>query len=110
MPKPGHLIVVSGPSGVGKDTVLRSLFNMDPALAYSVSYTTRRPRPGEVDGRDYTFVSEAEFDRMIRDGELLEWANVHGHRSGTGRRRVQDAPPAGMHNGLNRRVEGRAGV
>ena len=64
-PRTGLLIVISGPSGVGKDTVLRRLFELDPKLKYSVSYTTRPPRPGEVDGRSYSFVSEPEFLSLI---------------------------------------------
>lgn len=102
----GQLVVVSGPSGVGKDTVLRRLFALDPNLTYSVSYTTRQPRPGEVDGRDYTFVSEAEFDRMVAAGELLEWQPVHNHRYGTGRGRVEAARDAGHDVALNIDVKG----
>jgi guanylate kinase len=81
----GRLVVLAGPSGVGKSTVVTALRPRLPSLYFSVSVTTRAPRPGEVDGRDYHFVSDAEFDRMIADGELLEWAEIHGglHRSGT---------------------------
>ena len=81
----GRLVVLAGPSGVGKSTVVKALRPELPALFFSVSATTRRPRPGEVEGRDYHFVSDSEFDRMIADGELLEWAEIHGglHRSGT---------------------------
>jgi len=100
------LTVVSGPSGVGKDTVLHELFKLDPSLSYSVSYTTRQPRPVEVDGRDYSFVSDAEFDRMIAAGELLEWEPVHTHRSGTGRLRVEDALEQGGDIVLNIDVKG----
>ncbi|GAC1583235.1 MAG: guanylate kinase [Candidatus Dormibacteria bacterium] len=100
------LTVVSGPSGVGKDTVLHELFGLDPTLSYSVSYTTRQPRPGEVDGRDYSFVSDAEFDRMIAAGELLEWEPVHTHRSGTGRLRVEAALAQGRDIVLNIDVKG----
>jgi guanylate kinase len=87
----GLLIVISGPSGVGKDTVLRRLFELAPGLTYSVSYTTRPPRPGEVDGRSYTFVSEPEFLALIEQRELLEWAKVYDHYYGTSRRRVEEA-------------------
>lgn len=87
----GHLFVVSGPSGVGKDTVLRRLFELDAGLRYSVSYTTRPPRPGEVDGESYCFVDDATFDALERAGELLESAVVHGYRYGTSRRRVAEA-------------------
>ncbi|MFN2465293.1 MAG: guanylate kinase [Candidatus Dormibacteria bacterium] len=102
----GLLTVVSGPSGVGKDTVIGRLFELDPSLSYSVSYTTRQPRPGEVDGTDYSFVADAEFDRMIAAAELLEWEPVHSHRSGTGRRRVEDALDAGRDIVLNIDVKG----
>jgi guanylate kinase len=87
---PGRLIVLSGPSGVGKDTVLRSLFDLDPHLRYSVSYTTRAPRPGEVDGVSYSFVDPATFTRMVEAGEFLEWARVHGNLYGTSLRRVRE--------------------
>ena len=106
----GLLVVVSGPSGVGKDTVLHRLFQLDKSLTYSVSYTTRPARPHEVDGVDYSFVSDAAFDRMAREGELLEWANVHNHRSGTGRERVQAALAHGRDLVLNIDVQGGAAV
>lgn len=86
----GRLIVLSGPSGVGKDTVLRTLFELDPHLRYSVSYTTRPPRPGEVDGVSYSFVDVPGFEAMVERGELLEWARVHGNLYGTSLRRVRD--------------------
>jgi len=86
----GTLIVIAGPSGVGKGTVVQRLLARDPdRLALSVSVTTRSPRPGEIDGLHYRFVGEGEFDRMIRDDELLEWAEIVGHRSGTPRRAVE---------------------
>ena len=77
--------MLAGPSGVGKSTIVSRLKEELPELFFSVSMTTRAPRPGEVDGRDYHFVSDAEFDRMIAEGALLEWAEIHGglHRSGT---------------------------
>lgn len=91
LPSSGLLIVISGPSGVGKDTVLRRLFQLDPKLKYSVSYTTRPPRPGEIDGQSYSFVNEAEFLSLIEQKEFLEWAKVYDHYYGTSRRRVEDA-------------------
>ena len=106
MSRRGLLTVVSGPSGVGKDTVLHEVFKLDPGLSYSVSFTTRQPRPGEVDGRDYSFVSDAEFDRMIASAELLEWEPVHSHRSGTGRQRVEEALEHGHDIVLNIDVKG----
>ena len=83
--------MVAGPSGVGKGTVVRGLLGRDPQqLVYSVSATTRPPREGEIDGVHYRFVGDEEFDRMIQGGELLEWAEIVGHRSGTPRRFVED--------------------
>jgi guanylate kinase len=80
----GNLFVISGPSGVGKGTVVRRVLDaVRDRLVPSVSVTTRRPRPGEREGADYFFVDDAEFDRMIRDRELLEWVQIYGHRSGT---------------------------
>jgi len=79
----GLLIVISGPSGVGKDTVIKRLLDLDPNLRYSVSYTTRPPRPGEVDGVNYHFTSRAEFERLIREGAFLEHATYDGNLYGT---------------------------
>lgn len=82
--RPGLLVVIAGPTAVGKATVIRSVRQLRPEFELSVSATTRRRRPGEREGRDYFFVSEDEFDRMIARGELLEWAVVHHkHRYGT---------------------------
>jgi guanylate kinase len=95
----GRLVVLAGPSGVGKSSVVHELRALYPELWFSVSATTRAQRPGEVDGRDYHFVSSAEFDRMIADGELLEWAEIHGgiHRSGTPRGPIERRVSAGAH-------------
>ncbi|EHM10135.1 guanylate kinase [Thermanaerovibrio velox DSM 12556] len=79
----GTLFVISGPSGAGKGTLRKMLFDRLPDLFYSVSYTTRSPRPGETDGVEYRFVSEEEFKRMIDEGVFLEWACVHGKYYGT---------------------------
>jgi len=83
----GTLIVLAGPSGVGKGSVVERLRSRDPeGLAVSISATTRRMRPGETDGVDYRFVDDARFDRMVADGDLLEWAEVYrGRRYGTPR-------------------------
>jgi|SRR5215470_19471543 len=78
----GQIVVISGPSGVGKSTVCARLCERLPA-EFSVSYTTRPIRPGEVDGQDYRFVQPAEFDRLLADGGLLENARVYGHSYGT---------------------------
>ncbi|ORA11485.1 guanylate kinase [Mycobacterium asiaticum] len=84
-PDAGRVVVLSGPSAVGKSTVVRCLRERIPNLHFSVSATTRAPRPGEVDGVDYHFVTPARFQQLIDQGELLEWAEIHGglHRSGT---------------------------
>jgi guanylate kinase len=79
----GTLFVVSAPSGAGKTTLCREVRLRLPDLAYSVSYTTRPPRTGEIDGTDFHFVAEAEFDRLRERGEFAEWAVVHGKLYGT---------------------------
>ena len=93
----GRLVVLVGPSAVGKSTVVRCVRERLPDLVFSVSATTRAPRPGEVDGRDYRFVTRADFDTMIEQGELLEWADIHGglQRSGTPAAPVRAAVRAG---------------
>lgn len=94
----GRLVVLAGPSGVGKSTVVRELRARYPELWFSVSATTREQRPGEQEGVDYHFVTRAEFDRMIANGELLEWADIHGgtHRSGTPRAPIEHRLAAGL--------------
>lgn len=89
----GRLIVLAGPSGVGKSRIVAALRDRLPDLFFSVSATTRAPRPGEIDGRDYLFVGDTGFDAMIGAGELLEWAEIHGglQRSGTPRGPVEKA-------------------
>jgi len=89
------LIVVSAPSGAGKTTLCREVRSVVPDLAYSVSYTTRAPRPGEVNGTDFHFVSAAAFRDMIARGEFAEWAEVHGHLYGTAARALEEALEAG---------------
>lgn len=81
----GRLVVLVGPSAVGKSSVVTRVRELLPQMYFSVSVTTRSPRPGEVDGRDYHFVTAQKFDQMIADDELLEWAEIHGglQRSGT---------------------------
>lgn len=108
--EPGLLIVISGPSGVGKDTILRRLFQLAPELKYSVSYTARPPRPGEVDGHSYTFVTEDEFKRLIEAKEFLEWAQVYDQYYGTSRKRVEDALARGEDIILKIDVQGAAFV
>jgi len=81
-------MVVSAPSGAGKTTICRRLVEQVPDLFYSVSYTTRKPRPGEKEGVDYFFCDRSRFEAMIEAGEFLEWAEVYGHYYGTGRQKV----------------------
>jgi guanylate kinase len=87
----GLLIVLSSPSGAGKSTIARMLLGVDREVTMSISVTTRPKRPGEVDGDDYHFVDDGEFDRMIDAGELVEWAPVFGYRYGTPKAPVKDA-------------------
>ena len=87
----GLMLVLSSPSGAGKTTLSRKLLEADPGVELSVSVTTRKQRPGEIDGRDYHFIDAARFDAMVKGGELLEWAQVFGHRYGTPRAPVEAA-------------------
>ena len=87
----GLLIVLSSPSGAGKTTISRMLLEADPDITISVSATTRPQRPGEVEGVDYHFVDDAEFERLIAAGEFVEWAPVFGYRYGTPKVPVKDA-------------------
>ena len=87
----GLLFVMSSPSGAGKTTLSRKLIEADGNIAMSISVTTRKPRPGEVDGQDYYFISKEKFDSMIAAKELLEWANVFGNQYGTPRKPVEEA-------------------
>ncbi|HEX5675054.1 MAG TPA: guanylate kinase, partial [Azonexus sp.] len=79
----GKLYVVAAPSGAGKTTLVRLLLDSEPSVHLSVSYTTRGPRPGELDGREYHFVDVATFRAMMARGDFLEWAEVHGNFYGT---------------------------
>ncbi len=83
---PGKLIVLTGPSGVGKGTLMRLLLSRHPELNYSISATTRPPRLGEVDGKDYYFISRSKFQQLIEEGEFLEWAEFAGNLYGTPRK------------------------
>lgn len=89
-PRRGRLVVLSAPSGAGKTTLVKALVAAHPELRFSISYTTRKPRPGEADGRDYFFVDEHRFLAMIAAGEFLEHALVFGNRYGTSRAQVDD--------------------
>ncbi|CAL9283613.1 MULTISPECIES: guanylate kinase [Streptomyces] len=90
-----RLTVLSGPSGVGKSTVVAHMRKVHPEVWLSVSATTRKPRPGEQDGVQYYFVTDDEFDKLIANGELLEWAEFAGNRYGTPRRAVQERLESG---------------
>jgi guanylate kinase len=87
----GKLFVITAPSGAGKSSLIKALLADDPALKLSISYTTRAPRPGEQNGREYHFVDDATFLAMRERGEFLESAEVHGNRYGTSKRVILDA-------------------
>ena len=87
----GLLFIITAPSGAGKSSLIEALMNDDPRLKLSVSYTTRAPRPGEADGREYHFVDEPTFIAMLERGEFLESAEVHGFRYGTSQAVIRDA-------------------
>jgi guanylate kinase len=87
---PGRLYVVTAPSGAGKTSLVKALMQREPRLRFSVSYTTRKPRANETDGRDYHFVSRDEFEHMIARGEFLEHAQVFDNAYGTGLRSIED--------------------
>lgn len=101
-----RVVILSAPSGGGKTTISRALLARRGDVGYSVSATTRPPRPGEKDGESYHFVSRAEFDRLISAGELMEWAEYAGNRYGTLRREVQAVRSAGKHVLLDIEVQG----
>lgn len=102
----GRLIVLSGPSGTGKSTVISALMKMHDKLAFSVSATTRKPRPGEVDGKDYFFVTRERFDEMVSQGELLEHAEFVGNCYGTPRGPVMEKLKNGISVLLDIEVQG----
>ena len=86
----GNLFVISAPSGAGKSTLVNALLARDPQLRLSISFTTRSPRPGEVDGRDYRFVDTQTFEAMLERGEFLESAEVHGNHYGTSQKWIDE--------------------
>jgi guanylate kinase len=92
----GLLFILSSPSGAGKTTLSRMLLERDPDICLSVSATTRPPRPGEIDGVHYHFVSDAEFDRMVEEDEFYEWAHVFHHRYGTPKGEIRDGLKRGQ--------------
>jgi guanylate kinase len=101
-----RVVILSAPSGGGKTTISQALRERRADVGYSVSATTRPPRPGEVDGRDYHFVSRSDFDRMIAAGEFLEWAEYAGNRYGTVRGEVEAVLQSGRHVLLDIEVQG----
>jgi guanylate kinase len=102
----GAVFVVSGPSGAGKSTLLRRVLEADPDVRFSVSHTTRAPRNGEVEGRDYHFVSREAFRRMVDAGEFLEWAEYNENLYGTSRAAVEGPTGAGLDLILEVEVQG----
>ena len=106
----GQLIVLSGPSGVGKSTVIAELFSQRSNIYFSVSYTTRQPRVGEQDGVNYNFVSREEFARMIADDELLEYAEYVDNYYGTSIKLIREKLDAGIDVLLDIEVQGAAKV
>ena len=90
MEYPGNLFVVAAPSGAGKSSLVNALMEVDAGLSHSVSHTTRAPRGQEMHGREYYFVSNAQFDQMVLQGAFLEWANVHGNRYGTSKQAIEE--------------------
>ena len=95
----GNLFVVVAPSGAGKTSLVKALLEKEPNIRLSISYTTRKPREGEVNGRDYHFVDRPTFEKMIAQGDFLEYANVYGNYYGTSRRWIE-AELAGGHDVL----------
>ena len=104
--KPNLVIVISGPSGSGKSTVIKTLCEADETLHLSVSATTRKPRPGEVDGVDYYFLSRSEFEKYIQQDRLLEWAEYSGNLYGTLKSEIVAAREAGKDAILEIEVKG----
>jgi len=107
---PGTLFVVSSPSGGGKGTLIRRVLDTVPNLSYSVSYTTRTPRNGELHGREYFFVNRETFEAMVRANEFLEWALVHGNLYGTAKQQVALETAAGTDIVLEVDVQGAASI
>jgi guanylate kinase len=96
MDYPGNLFVVAAPSGAGKSSLVKSLLELDSHLVVSVSHTTRKPRGQEQDGREYHFIDEKSFRKMVAEGEFFEWAEVHGNLYGTSRGEVQKRIASGQ--------------
>lgn len=93
---PGNLYVVAAPSGAGKSSLVKALMELDARVEHSVSHTTRSPRGQEFNGREYFFVSDAEFDAMVQAHAFLEWAHVHGNRYGTSKATIEERIAKGV--------------
>lgn len=106
----GRLLVISAPSGTGKTTLCRLLMDQFKGISYSVSHTTRKPRAGEVHGTDYHFVSVEEFERMIANQELVEWAKVHDNYYGTSLKFIRESLDQGRDILLDIDVQGAANI
>src|ERR1700736_436459 len=106
----GNLFVVSSPSGGGKGTLIRQVLERVENVSYSISYTTRQPRAGEINGKHYFFVEPPVFREMIEAGEFLEWATVHGNLYGTSRRQVENEMSRGNDVILEIDVQGAANI
>ena len=96
MQRKGILYVISAPSGAGKSTLCRELLDIFPELRHSISFTTRKPRVGEIDGKDYFFVSREEFMQMVAEGGFAEWAEVHGNLYGTAIKTLRECCESGI--------------
>lgn len=90
MENKGIALIISGPSGAGKGTLVKMLIEEFPNIQFSISYTTRKPREGEIDGIDYVFISKEEFKKLIKEDMFAEWANVHGNYYGTPRKEIEE--------------------
>lgn len=110
MSQPGIPIVISGPSGVGKGTLIKELLNRDSDLALSISMTTRAPRPGETDGQDYYFVKDERFEDAVANGEMIEWAKVYEHSYGTPKTSIDEKLMEGFDVLLDIDIQGGAAV
>ena len=106
----GMLLVISGPSGTGKGTLIERLMKEDPTLVFSVSATTRAPRPGEIDGVHYHFVTNEQYDQLVGENAFVEYANVHGNRYGTLRSEVYERLERGENVVLDIDVQGALNV
>ena len=96
MKNKGIALIISGPSGAGKGTLVKMLIEEFPNIQFSISYTTRKPREGEIDGRDYVFITKEEFEKLIEKNMFAEWASVHGNYYGTPRKEIEEKLNKGL--------------